>query len=68
MARTRELNRLDGSQVDELELFSFGETEGGKVACGSLDSLGCLQTHGWIVDREITVRLGLQHVRAIKTA
>ena len=68
MALTRELNRLDGSQVDELELFSFGEIEEGKVACGPLDSLGCLQAHGRIVDREITVRLGLQHVRAIITA
>lgn len=53
MALTRELNGLDGGQVDELELFSFGETEGGKVACGPLDSLGCLQAHGRIVDREI---------------
>jgi hypothetical protein len=53
VALTRELNRLDGGQVDELEFFSFGETEGGKVACGPLDSLGCLQVRGRTVGREV---------------
>ena len=48
-----ELDRLDGSQVDDLEFFDFGETEGGEVFGQALDALGCLQPRGLIVGCEV---------------
>ena len=48
-----ELDRLDGSQVDDLQFFGFGEIEGGEVFGQALDVLGCLQTRGLIVGCEV---------------
>ena len=48
-----ELDRLDGSQVHNLEFFGFGKIEGGEVFGQALDVLGCLQTRGLIVGCEV---------------
>jgi len=53
VALTTGLNGLDRGQVDDLELFGLGETEGGKVFREPLDSMGCLQARGLIVGREV---------------
>lgn len=52
-----ELDRLDGSQVDDLEFFDFGETEGSEVFGQTLDALSCLQAGGLIVGCEVLDRL-----------
>jgi len=48
-----ELHGLDGGQVDDLEFFSFGKTEGAEVLRETLDALGGLQSRGLVVGCEV---------------
>jgi hypothetical protein len=48
-----EFHRLDGCQVDDLQLFSLSKTEGGEVLRETLDALGSLQSCGLVVGCEV---------------
>lgn len=48
-----EFDGLDGGEVNDLELFGFGETERGEVLREALDALCGLHTGGLIVCGEV---------------